>query len=127
MSVVTPATHDMTTVRQWWQHEREHIQYFYNNILGHYGDAPQDCAPWISKAVIEQHLFSPAMWGVFLLQDLLGIDEIIRLQNSDLERINDPSNPDHDWNYRMHIAFEELLKDENFNSSLKEMIVHSGR
>ena len=127
MSVVTPATHDTTTVRQWWQHERAHIQYFYNNILGHHGDAPKDCAPWISKAVIEQHLFSPAMWGVFLLQDLLGIDEIIRLKNSDAERINDPSNPDHDWNYRMHITLEELLKEENFNSTLKEMIVHSGR
>ncbi len=30
------------------------------------------------KAIVIQHLYSPAMWSVFQLQDLLGIDESIR-------------------------------------------------
>ena len=127
MSVATPATHDMSTVRQWWQEERHNVQYFFNHILGNHGEAPQNCEPWISKAIIEQHLFSPSMWSVFLLQDIMGMDESIRSQNLAAERINDPSNADHDWNYRMHIALEELINNKGFTQHLKEMVIRSGR
>lgn len=127
LCVTTPATHDMSTVRQWWQEERQYIPYFFNHILGNHGVAPQICEPGISKAIIEQHLFSPSMWSVFLLQDLMGMDETVRSQNIAAERINDPSNPNHDWNYRMHIHLEELINDKNFTQHLKDMVVSSGR
>ncbi|MDB5203841.1 MAG: 4-alpha-glucanotransferase [Ferruginibacter sp.] len=126
-SVVTPSTHDMSTIREWWQEERQHIQYFFNNVLEHDGIAPQYCASWVSRDIIEQHLCSPAMWAVFLLQDLLGIDENIRSGNIHAERINDPSNGDHEWNYRMHTDLEKLIEDAAFTKTLKELITHCGR
>ncbi len=127
LTVATPSTHDMSTVREWWQDERDHIQYFFNHVLGNSGEAPKICEPWISKAIVEQHLFSPSMWSVFLLQDLLGIDESMRAQNVQAERINDPSNPNHVWDYRMHITLENLVNHQAFSARLKEMVLHSGR
>ncbi len=34
LSVVTPSTHDMSTIRGWWEEDREKTQRFYNNELG---------------------------------------------------------------------------------------------
>lgn len=127
LSVVTPSTHDMSTVRGWWEEDRERIQRFYNHELGQWGDAPAYCEAWINKAIVLQHLYSPAMWTVFQLQDLMGMDERIRRENPHEERINVPANPKHYWQYRMHIGIEELLQAQSFNTDLKASIAASGR
>jgi len=95
--------------------------------LGQWGDAPKYCEAWINKAVVIQHLYSPAMWSVFQLQDLLGSDESLRRENPNDERINVPSNPKHHWCYRMHFTLEHLQQQEAFNSELKKNIQLSGR
>lgn len=127
LSVVTPSTHDMSPLRLWWEEERKTTQYFYNNILGHEGNAPYYCEPWVCREIINQHLHSPAMWAVFLFQDVLGMDEIIRRENPAEERINIPADPNHNWNYRMHITLEELLKKTAFIHNLNDMIRQCGR
>jgi 4-alpha-glucanotransferase len=127
LSVVTPSTHDMSTIREWWEQDRQATQAFYNQFLGHHGNAPYYCEPWICREIILQHLHSPAMWAVFLLQDLLSIDESIRRENPAEERINVPANPHHDWNYRMHISLEFLLKQKSFSGTLHSMISDTGR
>jgi 4-alpha-glucanotransferase len=127
LSMVTPSTHDMSTVRGWWQEDREKTQRFYNYMLGQYGEAPIDCEGWINKRIVLQHLYSPAMWSIFLLADLLGIDENIRRENPEEERINVPSDPHHHWNYRMHLNLEDLLKKKEFNEDIKKIIEESGR
>jgi 4-alpha-glucanotransferase len=127
LSVVTPSTHDMSTVRSWWEEDRTRTQQFYNNELRQPGDAPYYCEPWISKAIILQHLYSPAMWSIFQMQDLLGISGELRRVDPSEERINLPSNPQHYWNYRMHITLEDLLKADEFNAELKEYLESSGR
>ncbi|MBC7651612.1 MAG: 4-alpha-glucanotransferase, partial [Deinococcales bacterium] len=90
LSVVTPSTHDMSTIRGWWEEDKPRIQKFFNNQLGQWGLAPTFCSGWINKTIINQHLYSPAMWSIFQLQDLLGMDESIRRQNHNEERINVP-------------------------------------
>jgi 4-alpha-glucanotransferase len=37
------------------------------------------------------------------------------------ERINDPSNPNQHWCYRMHLTLEELLAAEEFNRKIRAM------
>ncbi|MGC4099813.1 4-alpha-glucanotransferase [Ferruginibacter sp.] len=127
MSVVTPSTHDMSTIRGWWQEDRIKTQRFYNNIMGRYGEAPYFCEPWVNKEIVLEHLFSPAMWSIFQLQDLLGIDEKLRRENPDEERINIPANPEHYWRYRMHLTLEDLLKEDGFNDEVKGYVNGSGR
>lgn len=127
LSVVTPSTHDMSTIRGWWEEDREKTQRFFNTQLGQWGEAPLFCEPWINKAIVIQHLYSPAMWSVFQLQDLLGIDGQIRKQDPAGERINIPSVAKHYWRYRMHLNLETLQKAKAFNHELKEYIRSSGR
>lgn len=127
LSVVTPSTHDMSTIRGWWEEDREKIQRFYNNELQQWGEAPYYCEPWINKAIVLQHLHSPAMWAIFQLQDILGSSETIRRETPQDERINVPANAQHYWKYRMHIPLEQLIKEKAFNEELREQVVASGR
>jgi 4-alpha-glucanotransferase len=127
LSVVTPSTHDMSTIRGWWEEDRGVTQRFYNSQLGHWGEAPYFCDWWICRDIILQHLYSPAMWTVFQMQDLLGISEEIRRPNPHEERINVPSNSKFSWRYRLHINMEDLLEKEEFNTELRNFITQSGR
>lgn len=127
LSVVTPSTHDMTTIRGWWEEDVVKTKRFYNIVLGQIGNPPLHCEPEINKEIVLQHLYSPAMWSIFQLQDLMGISEPIRRKDSREERINDPSDNNHIWNYRMHIYLEDLIKGSDFNEELKNYVQASGR
>lgn len=127
LSVVTPSTHDMSTIRGWWEEDRTHTQKFYNSELGQFGEAPFYCEPWIVQRIINQHLYSPAMWSVFQIQELLGMSEKLRRENPNEERINVPANPKHYWRYRMHLSLEELMQEDDFNQELNGYVITSGR
>jgi 4-alpha-glucanotransferase len=117
----------MSTIRGWWEENPQRTRHFFNNVLGQPGDAPAYCEAWINRAIVLQHLYSPAMWSIFQLQDLLGMDETLRREKPQEERINNPANPRHYWQYRMHIPLEELLKQKAYNEELKEYVRNSGR
>lgn len=74
-----------------------------------------------------QHLYSPAMWSIFQLQDLLGMSDTLRREKPQEERINDPANPKHYWQYRMHISLEDFIKEKEFNEELRGYVINSGR
>ena len=127
LSVITPSTHDMSTIRGWWEEDKRKITSFYRHVLGHHGDPPFYCEPWINRAIIIQHLYSPAMWSIFQLQDILGMSETLRRENPHEERINVPADPNNEWKYRMHILLEDLINEEEFSAELRDYIESSGR
>lgn len=127
LSVVTPSTHDMSTIRGWWEEDHAATQVFYNNELGYAGDAPFYCEPWVAESIINQHVHSSAMWSIFQLQDLMAIDGNIRRQNPEEERINVPANPKHYWRYRMHLSLEDLRNEIEFNGKVRQLLIASGR
>lgn len=127
LSVVTPSTHDMSTIRGWWEEDRGVSQRFYNSQLGHWGDAPYFCDWWICRDILLQHLYSPAMWAIFQMQDLLSISDAVRRENPHDERINVPSNSKFSWRFRLHLNMEDLLVNDDFNNELKNYIIQSGR
>jgi 4-alpha-glucanotransferase len=127
LSVVTPGTHDMSVLRGWWEEDRDLTRRFYHEVLGEQGEAPYFCEPWIVRKMLAQHFHSPAMWAVFQLQDLLGIDGRLRRQNPHEERINVPANPKHYWQYRMHLSLEDLLQQDEFNKEVTTLVRESGR
>ncbi|MCB0533306.1 MAG: 4-alpha-glucanotransferase [Lewinellaceae bacterium] len=127
LSVVTPSTHDMSTLRGWWEEDRELIQRFFNELLGYEGAAPYFCEPWICRKLLEQHLQAPAMWAIFQLQDLLGMDGDLRREDPQAERINIPADPKHYWRYRMHLGLEDLQKASGYNDTLLKMVKQCGR
>lgn len=127
MSVVSPSSHDMSTVRGWWEEDRVKTQRFYNDLLGHGGDAPFYCEPWVARDIVVQHLYSPAMWAIFPIQDLLALDGNLRRQDPQAEQINVPANPTHYWRYRFHIPLEDLATAEDFNRNLRKLVREAGR
>ena len=127
LSVVTPSSHDTSTIRGWWEEDPAKTQQFYNHEIGQLGEAPIYCDAWINKSILLQHLYSPAMWAIFQLQDYLGVDESIRRSNPQEERINVPANPKHYWRYRMHLSLEDLISSKNFNQEWLSTIKSSGR
>lgn len=127
LSVCTTSTHDMSTIRGWWEEDRKASQKFYNMVLGKQGDAPYFAEWWLCEDILKQHLHSPAILTVFPLQDLLAIDCALRVENPHSERINIPSNPKHYWRYRMQMNLSVLNKADDFNTHLLEMVRASGR
>ena len=127
LSVVSPSTHDMSTVRAWWEEDRSKTKHFYNHLMGQTGEPPVYCEAWINKEIILQHLYSPAMWSIFQLQDLMGMDADIRREDPREERINNPAVASYYWNYRMHISLEDLLKEKEFTAELRDCVEKSGR
>jgi 4-alpha-glucanotransferase len=127
LSVASPSCHDMSTVRGWWEEDTERTQRFYNQLLGHEGIAPPVCEGWISEEVLQQHLFSSAMWAIFPIQDLVAIDHRLKRKDPQAERINDPSDPDNLWQYRFHMNLEDLIKENEFNKNLLKMVQNADR
>ena len=127
LSVASTSSHDMSTIRGWWEEDRERTQRFFTSVLEQMGEAPYFCEPWIVREIVRRHLFSPAMWAVFPLQDLLGMDGRIRREDPRSERINVPGDPFHYWRYRMHLNLEDLLKQEDFNILLSGLLAETGR
>ena len=127
LSVCTTSTHDMPTMRGWWEEDRETIQLFYNQELGNWGEAPAFAESFICQQMITQHLYSPAMWATFPIQDLLAMDGELRWDETRMEQINLPANVRHKWRYRMQQSLEQLKKSDHFNSLLSSLILASGR
>jgi len=127
LSVVTTSTHDTSTLRSWWEGDYNRSQRFYNHTLGDSGVAPFYADSWLITEIMNQHFYSPAIFTIVPLQDLLAIDDNLKVVNSESERINDPSNPLQYWQYRMHIYLEDLLKEDEFNNKIRYLIDKSGR
>jgi len=127
LSVVTPSTHDMSTIRGWWEEDRDLTQKFFNHELGIAGEAPRVATPEICEAVVRQHLASPAMWCIFQLQDWLGMDGHLRRADVESERINVPAIPDFYWRYRLHLDLEKLQQAKLFNARVAQLLHECGR
>jgi len=127
LSVATPSSHDTSTIRGWWEEDRGKTQQFYNQVLGMPGEAPQTCTAEIASRIIGQHLSSPSMWAVFPIQDLLALNAYLRLPDPRAERINEPGNPEHYWQYRLHLTIEQLISEKGFTTEVRKMINNSGR
>jgi 4-alpha-glucanotransferase len=126
-SVCTISSHDMPTLRQWWDEDDNRTQEYYNTMLYRGDQAPHPLPGWLARDIISRHLTSPSMLCILSIQDWLAIDEKLRLPDQNAERINIPANPKHYWRYRMHLNIEDLMTADAFNQDLSTLILQSGR
>ena len=128
LSVASPSTHDMSTIRGWWEEaDRAVVQFYYSEILGHQGVAPKSCEPGICRQIVMLHLNSSSMWAIFPIQDILAMSADLRRPDARQERINVPAISCNRWNFRLHCTIEELLHQHSFNKEFREMIIDSTR
>lgn len=126
-SVCTISTHDMSTLRGWWEEDAQQTQRYYNHVLGHYGTAPAVATPELCEQVVRAHLTSNSMLSILSFQDWMSVDGQLRNPNVAEERINVPANPRHYWRYRMHLTLEQLMAADDLNNKIRQMIADSGR
>lgn len=126
-SVCTISSHDMPTLRQWWDENYERTQDYYSSMLYRQGPAPHPLPGWLAKDIIARHLDSPSMLCVLSVQDWLAMYDKLRLPDADAERINIPANPKHYWRYRMHLNLEDLMDNAEFIGDISTLIRQAGR
>ena len=122
LSVAATSTHDMSTIRGWWREDRQLTQSYWSEVLGLSGQAEEECSAQTAKMILEREMRSGSMLAILPLQDWLAMDETLRLADPNAERINVPADPNHYWRYRMHLSLEQLLKENDFNLKVAELV-----
>ena len=82
-SVCSTGTHDMSTLRGWWQEDPTRSARYFFEVLGHGGDAPTDAQAWLCEEIVRRHVDCPSMLCILPWQDWLAIDERLRLPDVD--------------------------------------------
>lgn len=126
-SVCTISSHDMPTLRQWWDEDNNRTQDYYNNMLHRGGAAPHPLPGWLAEDIISRHLTSPSILCILSIQDWMAMDEKLRLADENAERINIPANPHHYWRYRMHVNIEDLMRNKEFTEKIHGLINDADR
>ncbi len=124
-SVTTISSHDMPTLRMWWDEDPSRTQAYYTQMLQQDGKAPHPLPGWLAQDIIARHLEAPSMLCIISIQDWLAISERLRHPNADIERINVPANPKNYWRYRMHLNIEDLIGDNEFMGTIRSMTRHN--
>lgn len=126
-SVCTFSSHDMPTLRQWWDEDGKRAQDYYRTMLHRGGNAPHPLPGWLARDIVGGQLSSPSLLCILSIQDWMAIDERLRLPDANAERINIPANPRHYWRYRMHVGIEELMENKDFIANIEELVIENNR
>ena len=126
-SVATISTHDMPTLRLWWEENSGRAQRFFTTMLQREGRAPHQLPAQMAEEIIARHLYCPSMLCLLSIQDWLAMDATLRAKNVREERINEPYDCYNQWKYRMNVTIEQLLDARQYNQKLQTMITRSKR
>ena len=127
LSVACPSTHDTSSLRGWWEENSSVRQKFWYNVLMRHDSCPERLSTYFQEMILRQNLWSNSMWAIFLLQDLTGINESLRRQSPEEERINIPADPNHKWRYRYPYSLEELNDHKEFMAQMRGLVEASHR
>ena len=126
-SVATISTHDMPTLRLWWEENSGRAQRFFTTMLQREGRAPHQLPAQMAEEIIARHLYCPSMLCLLSIQDWLAMDATLRAKNVRDERINEPYDCYNQWKYRMNVTIEQLMEARQYNQKIQTMITRSKR
>lgn len=128
LNIVMPSTHDTLPLRNWYTAlDTEKKEQYYHQELRLSGSVPTQYSSILAEQIILMHLQSPAIWSVFLLQDLFGLDIDMINPNMEADIINRPEVPNFYWQYRMHITIENLQKNSSFCQKIQNLLQFCAR
>ena len=127
LSLCTTSTHDMPTLRMWWEENAGRTQRFYATMLQKQGRAPKQLPAHIAEEIVARLLYGPSMLCVLPIQDWLAIDSLHRSKQVHEERINAPYDPYNQWRYRMELSVDALKQAEALNKRIRTIVTRSGR
>jgi 4-alpha-glucanotransferase len=119
LSVCTPAVHDSSTVREWW--EREANQKQFAGFIG-VPSLPKMYNPGTAKIILSKIAAANSRFRVFQIQDLLHLSNKWYSQDPASERINVPGTyNEFNWTYRLPASIEEIMNDNDLIHSVAEL------
>ena len=125
-SVATISTHDMPSLRLWWEEDLGRVQRYYATMLQKEGRAPRHLTPLLAEEIIARHLYCPSMLCILSIQDWLSMSGM-KLGDVYQERINAPYDSYNQWKYRMPVTIEKLIDEAPYNRKIHTMIERSRR
>jgi len=119
LSVCTPAVHDSSTVREWW--EREANQEQFSGFIG-VPSLPRVYNPGTAKVILSKIACANSRFRVFQIQDLLHLSNRWYSKDPSSERVNVPGTTnDFNWTYRLPAEIEEISSDGELVTAVKEL------
>jgi 4-alpha-glucanotransferase len=119
LSVCTPSVHDTSTLRQWWDEEKDHRGFL--TALGL--DPQQDDGPYTppqARKVLSALMKTRSRLCMVALQDWFALEAGLRTDDSALERVNTPGTVGGaNWAWRMKPYLEELLAHPTFTAQVR--------
>lgn len=122
LSVTTTSVHDSTTIRQWWQEEKDSVKAFIlaNSDFNH--SETEDFSPEIAEEIMTLAGQSASIWNISPLQDYLFMNQKYWLKNAEDERINIPGTVTaFNWTYRLPVSIEELDNDSELIKKISKI------
>lgn len=120
LSVTTTSVHDSSTIRQWWNEEKESAAAFFNankNIFTENAIDQNNFCDFTEKtarAVLQAAASSASLWAIHPLQDFLYLQKKYWLVDAKDERVNIPGEvSEFNWTYRMPASVEDLSADKS--------------
>ena len=120
LSVCTPAVHDSSTVREWWEREADQQQ-----LAGFMGfpSLPKVYNPGTAKAVLSKTASAKSRIRVFQIQDLLHLSSKWYATDLASERMNIPGTyNEFNWTYRLPAAMAEIAADAELVNAVLDIV-----
>jgi 4-alpha-glucanotransferase len=119
LSVCTPAVHDSSTVRDWWNNEAD--QRTFCGFIG-VPSLPKLYNPGTAKIMLQKIASAASRFRVFQIQDLLHLSPRWYAPDPASERINVPGTYNaFDWTYRLPASIAEIGDDADLVKAVKDL------
>ncbi|MDR0472536.1 MAG: 4-alpha-glucanotransferase [Treponema sp.] len=119
LTVCTPAVHDSSTLREWWDREADQNQF--SGFLG-FPSLPKVYNPGTAKIILNRIAGAASRFRVFQIQDLLHLSNRWYAHDPASERINVPgTSNEFNWTWRLPALPEEIGRDEDLVKAVKEL------
>jgi 4-alpha-glucanotransferase len=119
LSVCTPAVHDSSTLREWW--EREADQEIFTTFIG-VPALPKIYNPGAAKIILHKIAAAASRYRVFQIQDLLHLSPKWYAADPASERVNVPGTlNEFNWTYRLPAPIAEIAKDADLINAVREL------
>jgi 4-alpha-glucanotransferase len=119
LSVCTPAVHDSSTLREWWEREAE--QEVFATFIG-VPALPRIYNPGAAKIILHKIAAAASRYRVFQIQDLLHLSPKWYAADPASERVNVPGTlNEFNWTYRLPAPIAEIANDEDLLNAVKEL------
>jgi 4-alpha-glucanotransferase len=119
LSVCTPAVHDSSTLREWWEREADQEQF--SGFIG-FPSLPRIYNPGSARIILHRIAASASRFRVFQIQDLLHLSPKWYAADPASERINVPGTAnDFNWTYRLSGTVEDIGNDKDFVQGVKDL------